>query len=66
MDSLVGARHEVCYEFGGRILVLAEPGRSFSRSLGGNGDAGLCRNVSCRVSAHPVCHDPDAAVIQEG
>ena len=66
MDSPVGACHEVCHELGGVARVLVEPGCSFSRSLCGHGHGGLGRDISCRVPTHAVCHDPDAAVIQEG
>jgi len=66
MDSLVGARHEVCHELGGSARVLAEPGRSFPRTLCGHGHGGSGREISCRVTTHPISHDPDAAVIQEG
>ena len=66
MDLPVGARHEVCHEFGGFVRVLAEPGRSFSRPLCGHGHSGLGREIPCRVTTHSICHDPDATVIQEG
>ncbi len=66
MDSPVGARHEVCHELGGSARVLAEPGRSFPRPLCGHGHGGLGREIPCRVTTHPICYDPDAAVIQEG
>jgi hypothetical protein len=66
MDSPVGARHEVCHELGGSARVLAEPVRSFPRPLRGHGHGGLGREIPCRVTTHPICYDPDAAVIQEG
>src|SRR6266850_1713929 len=66
MDSPVGARHEVCHELCSSARVLEEPGCSFSCPLGGHGHGGLCREISCRVPTHSICHDPDAAVIQEG
>jgi len=66
MDSPVGARHEVCYELGGSARVILEPGRSFPRPLCGYGYGGLGREIPCRVTTHPIGHDPDTAVIQEG
>jgi hypothetical protein len=66
MDSPVGARHEVCYELGGSARVILEPGRSFPRPLCGYGYGGLGREIPCRMTTHPISHDPDAAVIQEG
>jgi hypothetical protein len=65
MDSPVGACYEICHEFGGIVGVCAEPGYSFLRPLFGHGHGGLGCDVSCRLSTHPICHDPDAAVIQE-
>ena len=53
MDSPVGARYEVCYEFGGSVRVLAEPGRSFSRPLCSHGHGGLGREVPCRMPPIP-------------
>jgi hypothetical protein len=66
MDSPVGARHEVRHELGASARVLAAPGRSFPRPLCSHSHGGLGREISCRVTTHPISHDPDAAVIQEG
>jgi hypothetical protein len=66
MDSPVGVRDEICHEFGSIDRVLAEPGYSFLRPLFGHGHGGLGCDVSCRVPTHPICHNPDAAAIQEG
>ena len=66
MESPVGARHEVCHEFSGGAWVFTEPGCSLLCRLLSHGYSGLGCDISCRVPTHPVCHDPDAAVIEEG
>ena len=65
MDSLVGARHEICDKFAGSVLVLAEPGLSFSCPLCGHGDGRLGCEIPCWMTSHPVRYNPDAAVVQE-
>jgi hypothetical protein len=66
MDSSIGARQQVCHEFRCSTRVLAEPGRSFSSPLCGHGHGGLGREIPSRVTTHPICHNPDAAIIQDG
>jgi len=65
MNSLVGACHEICDKFAGRVWVLAEPGLPFSCPLCGYGDSRLGCEIPCGMTSHPVRHNPDAAVVQE-
>lgn len=66
MNSPVGAYYKVCREFGYGFRVLAKPGCLFQCPLRRGGHGSLGCNISCRVPAHSVCHEPDAAIVQEG